>query len=420
MIIHNVGNKVKGESLEISTEICDANNEVTNQYLKQFFFSTFKFDVTYRFVHETDIAMNEIYNYVKHIFENPSEFYEQSVNIAKHLYEVSVHPNIKAGELYIVYLQNCIIDDNVTDAIGIYKSESKDYYLQVNSNGKRYDIECQQGINPKKLDKGCLIFNLSDSNYKVYIVDRNINDAMYWKKNFLMIEEEKNEYTNTAKVLKSCKKYIAKKENIEPEKRLELMNNSVEYFENNEEFDLEKFTEKVFDNQEESDKFKVYIDSYDIDNKFSIANNSPNGFLEFEAVKNIEIGPDRESKQPLPDSAKWMNGSVKNIIINSEKGETLENVEYISDPSYHDVLILRQVQAQYRFEFGEMNGFCIIEYGFPHYFRKYVKGDAFESRLANIYFGKTSKSQNVKNATRLILEEFEKLYQTQYHLCLKR
>lgn len=38
----------------------------------------------------------------------------------------------------------------------------------------------------------------------------------------------------------------------------------------------------------------------------SIANNSPNGFLEFEAVKNIEIGPDRESKQPLPDSAKWM------------------------------------------------------------------------------------------------------------------
>lgn len=168
MIIHNVGNKVKGESLDLSTEICDTNNKVTNQYLKQFFFSTFKFDITYRFVHETDIAMNEIYNYVKHIFDNSDQFYEQSVNIAKHLYEVSVHPNIKAGELCIVYLQNCIIDDNVTDAVGIYKSESKDYYLQVNSTENGYDIECQQGINPKKLDKGCLIFNSSDSNYKVY------------------------------------------------------------------------------------------------------------------------------------------------------------------------------------------------------------------------------------------------------------
>ena len=46
MIIHNVGNKVKGESLDLSTEICDTNNKVTNQYLKQFFFSTFKFDKT--------------------------------------------------------------------------------------------------------------------------------------------------------------------------------------------------------------------------------------------------------------------------------------------------------------------------------------------------------------------------------------
>ena len=274
MIIHSVGNKVKGESLDLSTEICDIDNKVTNQYLKQFFFSTFKFDITYRFVHETDIAMNEIYNYVKHIFDNSDEFYEQSVNIAKHLYEVSVHPNIKAGELYIVYLQNCIIDDNVTDAIGIYKSESKDYYLQVNSTENGYDIECQQGINPKKMDKGCLIFNSSDSNYKVCVVDKNINDAIYWKKHFLKIEEEKNEYSNTSKALKSCKKYITKKEDAEPEKKFELLNNSVEYFENNDEFDLEKFTKKVFNNKEESDKFKVYLDSYEIDNKFSISSNA--------------------------------------------------------------------------------------------------------------------------------------------------
>lgn len=44
--------------------------------------------------------------------------------------------------------------------------------------------------------------------------------------------------------MKSCKKYITKKEDAEPEKKLELLNNSVEYFENNDEFDLEKFTKK--------------------------------------------------------------------------------------------------------------------------------------------------------------------------------
>lgn len=274
MIIHNVGNKVKGEPLDLSSEICDVNNEVTYQYLKQFFFSTFKFDVTYRFVHEADITMNEIYSYSKKIFDDFELFYEQSVNIAKHLYEVSVHPNIKAGKLYIVYLHNCIIDDNVTDAIGIYKSESKDYYLQVNNKENGYDIECQQGVNPKKLDKGCLIFKLADSNYKVYVVDKNINDAMYWKKQFLMIEEEKNEYTNTSKTLKSCKKYIEKQENIKPEKKIDLIKNSVEYLESNKKFDLNKFSKQIFAEEDESDKFKLYLNSNGIDEKFDISSNA--------------------------------------------------------------------------------------------------------------------------------------------------
>ena len=59
------------------------------------------------------------------------------------------------------------------------------------------------------------------------------------------------------------------------------------------------------------------------------------------------------------------------------------------------------------------------------------KWEDFENYVCNLntndnYFNKERnfynyyKSQNVKNATRLILEEFEKLYQTQYHLCLKR
>ena len=36
MIIHNVGNKVKGESLDLSTEICDTNNKVTNETVSSF------------------------------------------------------------------------------------------------------------------------------------------------------------------------------------------------------------------------------------------------------------------------------------------------------------------------------------------------------------------------------------------------
>jgi hypothetical protein len=143
-----------------------------------------------------------------------------------------------------------------------------------------------------------------------------------------------------------------------------------------------------------------------------LTNDSPNGFLRFQAVKNIEIGPDKTIQ--LPNEGKWMEGSVRNIIINSEKGQTLENIEYISNKNYHASLILRQIQAQYKFDFGSVKGTCVIEYGFPHFFRNHASGKSFESSIEKIYFTKDSSSSSPKNASRKILAEFEKLYQEKY------
>ena len=173
-------------------------------------------------------------------------------------------------------------------------------------------------------------------------------------------------------------------------------------------------TEGEISNKE--DPFEITSDKFNNIQRFAfmlqLANDSPNGFLSFEAVKNIEIGPDKTFT--MPDNAKWMEGSVKNIIINSEKGETLENVEYISDKQYHEFLILRQVQAQYKFSIGALKGRCIVEYGFPHYFRSHVRNNAFEVSVSKIYFSKDSKSENSRNASRAILKEFQDIIQQKY------
>lgn len=162
--------------------------------------------------------------------------------------------------------------------------------------------------------------------------------------------------------------------------------------------------------------FEITSDKFNNIQRFAfmlqLANDSPSGFLSFEAVKNIEIGPDR--KFNMPDNTKWMGGSVKNIIINSEKGETLENIEYISDKKYHEFLILRKVQAQYKFSFGVLEGQCIVEYGFPHYFRSHVRNHSFEVSVPKIYFSKDSKSENSRNASRFILKEFQDMIQQKY------
>lgn len=148
-----------------------------------------------------------------------------------------------------------------------------------------------------------------------------------------------------------------------------------------------------------------------------LANNSTNGFLEFQAVKNIEIGPDKDCT--LPYDAKWMGDGVKNIIINSDKGETLQNVEYISNKTYHDVLILRQIQAQYKYKFDSVEGNCIIEYGFPHYFRNKIKDNCFEASVSRIYFVNNSKG-NIRSTSRKILDEFEETVSHTYKDILKK
>lgn len=162
--------------------------------------------------------------------------------------------------------------------------------------------------------------------------------------------------------------------------------------------------------------FEITSDKFNNIQRFAfmlqLANDSPSGFLSFEAVKNIEIGPDR--KVNMPDNTKWMGGSVNNIIINSEKGKTLENIEYISDKQYHEFLILRKVQAQYKFSFGVLEGQCIVEYGFPHYFRSHVRNHSFEVSVPKIYFSKDSKSENSRNASRFILKEFQDMIQQKY------
>lgn len=162
--------------------------------------------------------------------------------------------------------------------------------------------------------------------------------------------------------------------------------------------------------------FEITSDKFNNVQRFAfmlqLANDSPSGFLSFEAVKNIEIGPDR--KVNMPDNTKWMGGSVKNIIINSEKGKTLENIEYISDKQYHEFLILRKVQVQYKFSFGVLEGQCIVEYGFPHYFRSHVRNHSFEVSVPKIYFSKDSKSENSRNASRFILKEFQDMIQQKY------
>lgn len=263
LIIHGIGNKSKGEEIILSSNEIEEIDKVTREYLMQYFISSFKFENLFSFRHQTDIKLNEIYNYTKSIFENKSNFRDESMNIANYLYEVSTHPNIKKGELYIAYIDKCIVDNIMVNAVGIFKSENKDMYINVDNIENEYKVYCKKGVNVNKLDKGCIIFNIDKSSgYRLAIVDSNNSESIYWKVDFLNVIELDSVYKSTQNILSKCKDFTKDTSEMQSTEKLDFLNKSLSYFQKNDVFNLERFSNDVFEEEIERKKFKDYMDKY--------------------------------------------------------------------------------------------------------------------------------------------------------------
>lgn len=125
--VHRVGNKIADEQYFISKKSI-VFDESLKTLLSHYFLSSFKSEELYHFHHDANLSLNEAHTFVKDIFGNPKSLHEQSVNLAKHLYNQSIHPKIKGGEFYIVYFKCCILNGKTLDAVGLFKSENKETF----------------------------------------------------------------------------------------------------------------------------------------------------------------------------------------------------------------------------------------------------------------------------------------------------
>jgi len=265
LIVHWAGNRLKNEGVVQSRTNISIDDNILKNLLLKYFLAPFKSDVIYTFRHETNINLNEVYNYVRNIFNDNSSFNIESANILKHLYEVTTHPNIKSGELYVAYLSQCVIENKIVDAVGIFKSENKDTYIKVSNQDNNFGIQYHSGVNINKLDKGCLIFNIeSDKGYRIALVDSASNyEAAYWREDFLNIEACNNEYVSTKEFLELCKNFTNDVYNKEKNEKVTFLNNSIEYFNKNNEFNLETFIDETLEEPVYAEKFKDFVESHE-------------------------------------------------------------------------------------------------------------------------------------------------------------
>lgn len=271
--IHKTGNKSADELLSLSEHPVQVTDEVLGNLLKQYFLNPFeKLNEAYRFSHPSnDLNLNEIYHFAEMIFTDTDSFHANSRQIAKHLYDVSGHPKIKSGEVYIALFDKLQIEGELLPAIGIFKSESKEPYLTIQQQQREFELGyVEEAINIKKLDKGCIIFNTEkEQGYKVAIIDQtNRNtDTVYWIDDFLKLKIRNDNFNQTNNTLSIYKNFVTTKMDeafeISKADKIDLLNKSIRYFKEKDEFNIDEFAMEVIGNEEGIQLFKTFKSDYE-------------------------------------------------------------------------------------------------------------------------------------------------------------
>jgi hypothetical protein len=276
--IHQVGNASEDEGIKLSNSILSPNDEKLDELLLRYFIDSFKEPEFFHFTFTSDeIELNPVFNFASNIFDDPTSLLEQSVKITRHLYEKSSHPNIKPGDLVVGYIENVLIDDELLSAVAIFKSESKDSFLKLESDGSNYSIDFENGINVDKLDKACLIFNTErDKGLKLAIIDKsNRNkDALYWREDFLNVASRKDDYHATTQYISLTKSYVKERlkqaDNASKIDEADIMHRSKEYLQNVETFDRSEFEDQVFKSEQLKTSFQEFSDDFEAERQVKL------------------------------------------------------------------------------------------------------------------------------------------------------
>lgn len=282
VIAHQVGNQTNDEELILSTILLNTEDSRLRELLIKYFLNPFKdTEELYSFsFSDGDFTLNPLYQYSNSIFSNDVTFKEKSRSIAKLLYQIALHPQIKSGDLFVATFENISIDGQMVNALGLFKSENRQEFLKLNKNLKQFSLKYDDGINVDKLDKGCLIFNIENENgYKLCIVDKSnkSSEARYWIDLFLNVNHIKTNYHQTNQFLGITKQFITKKldEQFEFSKadKIGILNRSVDYFKKHEAFDKNEFEGEVFGDSTVIESFRKFNQIYRQENKVQLSDN---------------------------------------------------------------------------------------------------------------------------------------------------
>lgn len=261
LITHFVGNPMREEDLVLSNGYTNIHED-SMIFLLKYFVTAFKPIDFYNFQPTAEDGKLDVYTLVQRIFEDKGQLAEASKDIARLLYEHSNNEKIKEGELNVVLFNDVVFDDEMVNAIGIFKSETVEPFLLMREEGKQYHISHGTGFNVKGMDKACIIFNVdAEEGYYILTVDKS-KKGSYWRNDFLRLKPSSDEYHYTQDVMNIAKhfltKEISKEHELDKTETINMLNKTMDYFKSNTDFIQDDFEEMVFEDAEIRQSFQQY------------------------------------------------------------------------------------------------------------------------------------------------------------------
>lgn len=253
LVLAKVGNPARNESLQTSKQLFKVAAE-DQSLLTSIFVKPFRSLLGQRFHHHTSLEKHQINGCSQSIFADPSSLLERGREIAERLFAKSNHPNIKSGDLCIALINGIGLDGERKQAICVLKSESVTPFLSISARDGDLELATEQGINPEKIDKGCLIVDhMSGKGYYVLSFDRGSVESRFWVRDFLGVVPISDPSVMSKKVAELAVLAVApvqetdevKDEDSPPWEVNKAAAGALSYFDGKKKFSLQEFEEQA-------------------------------------------------------------------------------------------------------------------------------------------------------------------------------
>lgn len=264
IVLAKIGNPQRNEPLQTSRTVFRAS-EADTSTLTELLLRPFRNLTGHRFHHHASLDQHELNRCASEVFADPAALLERGCDIAKRLYAKSNHPAIKSGDLCVALIEGVEVQGAPTRALCILKSETMVPFLSISTRNGDLELSTEQGINPEKIDKGCLILDhLPNKGYYVLTFDRGGGESRFWVRDFLGLVPITdaafltNKFADMAVAFVENEAKAAANEDTPPWETKAAARQALAFFDEHDKFSMQEFEEKVLRSPEQAAKFKQH------------------------------------------------------------------------------------------------------------------------------------------------------------------